>query len=105
MLKYIFLLLFFVGIAHLNSVDGQSDWNLDFENWIDAEITPDLWNDTFVVENRVDLFPPMWHFDPEKISEGRGLGQTTDGTQVTHAVALSGFYNYEKIRIISGENP
>jgi hypothetical protein len=37
-------------------------------------------------------------------SEGKGLGRTTDATEGNYAVALSGYYSYEVMRIISGES-
>lgn len=84
---------------------GQSaEWNLDFEDWNLQDTRPDLWHDTTVVENRVGLFPPKWYSRPDHIPEGTGLGRTTDATEGDYAVALSGFYSYQVMRIISGES-
>ncbi len=84
---------------------GQSDqWNLDFEIWDYYNTTPDLWFDTTIVENRVGLFPPRWHYRSDHIPEGTGLGRTTDATKGDYAIALSGFYQYQVMRIISGES-
>lgn len=87
---------------YFNNLQSQSDWNLTFEDWNQADTTPALWHDTLVVQNRVGLFPPKWHFDPDHIPEGIGLAQTTDATEGNYAVALSGYYAYLKMRIISG---
>ncbi len=87
------------------SIECQTEWNLDFEIWDETNTTPELWHDTTIVENRTGLFPPNWHYDLENIPEGTGLGRTTDATKGNFAVALSGFYSYEKMRIISGKDP
>ena len=79
-------------------------WNLDFEEWDLNDTTPGLWHDTTVIENRLGLFPPKWHYRPDFIPEGTGLGRTTDATTGEYAVTLSGFYSYEVMRIISGNN-
>ncbi len=99
----VILLLIFNG--SLTTLFGQSiGWNLGFEEWDLNDTTPDLWHDTTVIENRVGLFPPKWHFRPDHIPEGIGLGRTTDATEGNYAVTLSGYYSYQVMRIISGES-
>lgn len=99
---YTFLFSFTFGSIQSKA---QTPYNFNFENWFEADTTPELWHDTLIVENRVGLFPPNWHFDPNHIPEGRGLGRTTDATSGDYAVALSGYYQYFKMRIITGNDP
>ncbi len=98
------LLLLLNGVSAISFCQSP-DWNLDFEEWDLDDTTPDLWHDTTVIENRVGLFPPKWHYRPDHIPEGKGLGRTTDATHGEYAVALSGFYQYQVMRIISGDHP
>ncbi len=101
--KWIILLVWFCHTSIF--VHAQSpEWNIDFEIWDLDDTTPNLWFDTTIVENRIGLFPPNWHYRPDAIQEGRGLGRTTDATSGEYAVALSGFYSYPVMRIISGDN-
>ena len=102
--KWVLLLSFICPLCTANVLAQSPDWNLDFEVWDSTDVTPDLWYDTTVVENRVGLFPPQWHYRPDHIQEGRGLAQTTDATHGDYAVAMSGFYSYEVMRIISGNS-
>lgn len=97
------LLLTLCGVS--TALFGQSaEWNLDFEEWDLSDTTPALWHDTTVIENRVGLFPPKWHYRPDHIPERTGLGRTTDVTEGNYAVTLSGYYSYQVMRIISGES-
>jgi hypothetical protein len=96
-----FRLFIFCSFLSIRSGAQSPSWNLDFETWNLADTTPALRFDT-IVENRVGLFPPNWHFNPDVIPEGKGLGRTTDATHGNYAVALSGYYGYLIMRIISG---
>jgi hypothetical protein len=98
------LIIFICSSLFVNLYSQSTTWNLDFEEWDLNDMTPDLWNDTTIIENRVGLFPPKWFYRPDFIHEGRGLGQTTDATNGAYALALSGFYQYQVMRIISGES-
>ena len=82
----------------------RSEWNLDFEEWDLSNTTAELWHDTTVIENRVGLFPPKWHYRPDHIPEGTGLGRTTDAAEGEYALTMSGFYQYPVMRIISGDS-
>lgn len=105
-MKNLSKLLFWLLLINCTTLFSQSEyWNLDFEEWNLENTTPDLWYDTTIVQDRMGLFPPKWHFHPDFIHEGRGLGRTTDATTGDYAVALSGFYQYQIMRIISGEDP
>lgn len=89
----------------LAPVFSQSDeWNLDFEEWNLEDTRPSLWHDTTIVENRIGLFPPKWHYRSEFIPERTGFARTTDATSGNYAVALSGYYSYQVMRMIAGES-
>ena len=103
--KYCFVLAISIYNIFTVQLYSQSpEWNLDFEVWDLNDTTPDLWFDTTIIENRTGLFPPNWHYRPDHIPEGTGLGRTTDATHGDYAVTLSGFYSYEVMRIISGNS-
>ncbi len=104
-MKYYLPIIMLIISGSVTILFGQSgEWNLDFEEWDLENTTPDLWHDTTIIENRVGLFPPKWHYRPDNIPEGKGLGRTTDATEGNYAVTLSGFYQYQVMRIISGES-
>lgn len=92
-----------LGLALLGYDLHAQEWNLGFENWNDTIVTPSIF-DT-VVDNRVGIFPSNWFSNPEYIPEGRGIGQTTDSYDGGYAVVLSGYYQYETMRITSGTSP
>jgi len=101
---WIIILVLLISMSSTNLIGQTSEWNLDFEQWDLSDKTYDLWHDTTIVENRVAIFPPNWHFRPDHIPESNGLAQTTDATNGNYAVALSGYYQYEVMRIISGKD-
>lgn len=105
-MNYKSILFFIIANCYLSTgiLSQSSESNMDFEIWDLNDLTADLWHDTLIVENRTGLFPPKWHYRPDFIHEGSGLGRTTDATTGDYAVALSGFYQYQVIRIISGES-
>ena len=98
-------MIIFVFLALPFAIIGQSVWNLNFETWDSTKMTPKLWHDTTIVENRSPLFPPQWHYRLDHIPEGKGLARTTDAAEGSYAVAMSGYYSYEVMRIISGGDP
>jgi len=99
-MKVIFLLITFMFSAYLSY--GQ-EWNLDFEEWNDSIVTPDI-VDT-LVQDRVGIYPSYWYSNPDYIPEGKGIGQTTDAKNNEFAVALSGFYQFQVMRITTGTSP
>ena len=99
----LFILLIALGFS-IMSQGQNAAWNLNFEEWDISNTSPDLWHDTTIVENRVGLFPPKWHYRSDHIPERTGLARTTDATSGEYAVALSGFYQYQVMRIIAGES-
>ncbi len=101
---WIIILVLLISMSSTNLKGQFSDWNLDFEQWGSSDETTELWYDTTIVENRVGIFPPNWHYRTKHSSEASGLAQTTDATSGNYAVALSGFYQYEVMRIISGKD-
>lgn len=103
-IKTTILIAFFWIIIPFNLAAQNTEWNLSFEEWDFEDQTPGLWNDTSVIENRVGLFPPKWHFRSDYIPERMGLGRTTDATEGEYAVTMSGYYSYEVMRIISGND-
>ncbi len=99
-MKLIFLIIGFTLVIY----DGRGQqWNLDFEEWNDSIATPDL-VDT-IVKDRVGIYPSGWYSNPDFIPEGKGIGQTTDAKKNEFAVALSGFYQFEVMRIMTGTSP
>ncbi len=102
--KFVLLLVMLCTMWNAEISAQSTEWNLDFEIWDYTDTTPGLWNDTAVIENRVGLFPPKWHFRPDHIPERTGLGRTTDATHGEYALTMSGFYQYQVMRIISGES-
>ncbi|MFN3196782.1 MAG: T9SS type A sorting domain-containing protein [Chlorobiota bacterium] len=105
MKNFLIITIIFICLSQANLIGQVSEWNLDFEEWDLSKETTELWHDTTIVENRVGMFPPNWHHRTGFIHESTGLGRTTDATNGNYAVALSGFYSYEVMRIISGEDP
>jgi hypothetical protein len=50
-----------IGLS-VGGLSQSAEWNLNFEEWDSTYVTPSLWFDTTVVENRIGLFPPKWHY-------------------------------------------
>ena len=97
------VILWLIFSAFSTTLFGQiTEWNLDFEKWDFENVGTNL-QDT-IIENHQAMIPSNWHPDPNNLSFGSGIGQTTDATEGDFAVTLSGFYQYQVMRIISGES-
>ncbi len=81
---------------------GQDEgWNLDFEKWDTISSGTNLL-DT-IIKDHSAMIPINWFYNPNNISEGSGIGRTTDSEKGNFAVTLSGFYSYQVMRITTGD--
>lgn len=93
----------FISLFSTMCFSQMEEWNLDFEEWEKLEPGTNL-QDT-IIQDHVAGYPSNWHFNPDNIPEGTGIGRTTDATMNEYAVTLSGFYLYQIMRITTGSDP
>lgn len=101
MSRYLYTIVF--GLYSITCFSQTEEWNLDFESWDELRSGTNL-VDT-AIESHVAGYPSNWHFNPEKIVEGSGIGQTSDAVSGKYAVTLSGFYQHPVMRITTGSDP
>ncbi len=91
-------LIFFLTIELCNAQE-TNNYNLDFEMWQDSFLFGGAIYDT-IIADRASGMPINWAAN--SIGNSKTVSKTTESSKGDYALVLSGFYQFEKAKIILG---